>query len=124
MVLEDHSCRFVFLIGGNMAGKGHTRGRASNWFENLESRRLLSAAASTVMQPELILDPAVTSTKPYGYTPAQIEKAYGISTGSSSDGAGQTIAIVDAYSDPDISSDLAAFDSAMGIAAPPSLKIV
>jgi subtilase family serine protease len=107
-----------------MPGERRARGRGSNWFENLENRRLLSAAASTVMQPELVMAPAVSSTTPYGYTPAQIEKAYGISTGASSDGAGQTIAIIDAYNDPDISSDLASFDKQFGLGAPPSLKVV
>ncbi len=39
-------------------------------------------------------------------------------------GAGETIAIVDAYNDPNIVSDLATFDKQFGIAAPPSFKIV
>ena len=47
------------------------------------------------------------------------------SSGSeAANGAGQTIAIVDAYNDPNIVSDLAAFDAAFGIAPPPSFKIV
>jgi len=37
-------------------------------------------------------------------------------------GAGQTIAIIDAYLDPNISSDLARFDSQFGLAAPPSFS--
>jgi hypothetical protein len=106
---------------------GKTRGRRSipsNWIENLENRRLLSANSSIIVQPALDVAPQVTSTTPYGYSPAQIEKAYGISETSSSDGAGQTIAIIDAYSDPNISSDLAAFDAEFGLSAPPSLKVV
>lgn len=63
-----------------------------------------------------------------GYTPAQIRAAYGFSNVSfgstAADGRGQTIAIIDAYNDPNITSDLAAFDSALGISAPPSFKIV
>ena len=44
-----------------------------------------------------------------------------ISFGSvSGNGAGQTIAIIDAYFDPNISSDLAKFDSQYGLPAPPS----
>ena len=38
----------------------------------------------------------------------------------SGNGAGQTIAIIDAYFDPNISSDLKAFDSQYGFTAPPS----
>jgi hypothetical protein len=105
-----------------MAGKVRGR-RVSTWIESLENRQLLSAT-SLVMQPTLTIEPAVTSTEPYGYNVPQIEKAYGISPGTSSDGAGQTIAIIDAYNDPDIASDLTAFDGFMGIAAPPSLKVV
>ena len=36
---------------------------------------------------------------------------------------GQTIAIVDAYNDPNISSDLAAFDKQFGLSAPPSFTV-
>jgi subtilase family serine protease len=64
-------------------------------------------------------------------TPAQVASAYGFnnvsfnSNGSSvkGDGSGQTIAIVVAYHDPNLSSDLAQFDSQFGIAAPPSLSV-
>ena len=61
------------------------------------------------------------------YDPAQIRSAYGFNGVDFGDvaatGAGQTIAIVDAYSDADITSDLASFDSHFGIAAPPSFTI-
>ncbi|MCL5283621.1 MAG: S53 family peptidase [Armatimonadetes bacterium] len=42
---------------------------------------------------------------------------------SEDDGSGQTIAIVDAYSDPSITKDLSAFDSQFGLPAPPSFTI-
>jgi subtilase family serine protease len=56
-------------------------------------------------------------------TPAQIEQAYGFNKISftvdgkttTGNGAGETIAIVDAYSDPDIVSDLETFDKMYGI---------
>ncbi|HEY1598997.1 MAG TPA: fibronectin type III domain-containing protein [Pirellulales bacterium] len=71
-------------------------------------------------------DPSTAT--PSGYTPAQIRAAYGLGNltfGSvTADGTGQTIAIVDAYDDPNIASDLTVFDNTFGIAAPPSLKIV
>ena len=66
--------------------------------------------------------PAVT-TGPEGFTPTQIREAYGFA-GVQEDGAGQTIAIVDAYDDPTISSDLNAFDAAFGLPAPPSFERV
>jgi hypothetical protein len=63
-----------------------------------------------------------------GYSPAQLAQAYGFNQisfgGVKGDGTGQTIAIVDAYDDPNIASDLAAFDSGLGIAAPPSFTKV
>ena len=40
------------------------------------------------------------------------------------DGTGQTIAIVDAYNQPSIASDLASFDSYYGLPAPPSFTVV
>ncbi len=64
-----------------------------------------------------------------GFVPNQIRQAYGIdrisfSGGVTGDGTGQTIAIVDAYDDPNIASDLQHFDQAFGIAAPPSFRRV
>ncbi|MBI3410000.1 MAG: S53 family peptidase [Planctomycetes bacterium] len=55
-------------------------------------------------------------TVPTVYTPAQIQHAYGFDLNSNT-GAGQTIAIVDAYDDPNIASDLAAFSSTFGLPA-------
>jgi subtilase family serine protease len=73
------------------------------------------------------------STTPSGFTPAQIRAAYGVDKivfGSvAGSGAGQTIAIVDAYDDPRfvngsapsfLSSDLARFDQQFGVPDPPS----
>src|SRR3954471_13547775 len=58
-----------------------------------------------------------------GYTPAQIRHAYGfdqISFGAgapAADGTGQTIAIVDAFDDPNIAGDLATFSTQFGLPA-------
>jgi subtilase family serine protease len=54
-----------------------------------------------------------------GYTPAQISHAYGFDQWAL-DGSGQTIAIVDAYDDPNIVSDLKYFDQYFGLPDPPS----
>ncbi len=63
-----------------------------------------------------------------GLTPAQITSAYGLGGltfgGSAATGAGQTIAIVDAFNDPNIAAELAMFDSTYSLPAPPSLTIV
>ncbi len=58
-------------------------------------------------------------SSPYGLTPAQIEGAYGVNSirfgSSAGNGAGQTIAIVDAYDYPTALSDLNAFSSYFGL---------
>src|SRR5580700_9909152 len=67
---------------------------------------------------------------PFGgaMTPTSIRAAYGFSQVSfgatAANGAGETIAIVDAYNQPNIASNLATFDSTYGVAAPPSFKVV
>jgi hypothetical protein len=62
------------------------------------------------------------------FNPAQIRHAYGIDQINfgtvTGDGFGQTIAIVDAYNAPHIQSDLAAFDQAFRLPAPPSFKVI
>jgi hypothetical protein len=68
------------------------------------------------------------SAGPVGYTPAQVRHAYGFDqirfAGKPGDGSGTTIAIVDAYDNPNIASDLAAFDAYFGLQAPPSFTKV
>jgi subtilase family serine protease len=58
----------------------------------------------------------VSNATPSGLSPANIESAYGFST-SATAGAGQTIAIVDAYDDPSAESDLGVFSSQFGLPA-------
>ena len=87
--------------------------------------RLLDAALAHAGSPVRAM---AGSTPSGGYSPAQVAQAYGfnqISFGSvKGDGSGQTIAIIDAYDDPNIAGDLATFDSTLGIPAPPSFKKV
>ncbi len=74
-----------------------------------------------------------STSSPSGLDPSELATAYGINSilfGSiTGDGAGQTIAIVDAYDDPKLvstsapnfgTSDLAEFDKAFGLPDPPS----
>src|SRR5438105_12182597 len=88
--------------------------------EPFESRQLLSASAP-VAHTYLTASSFAASSVVQGYTPAQIRHAYGFDQ-LTGDGSGQTIAIVDAFRDPNLAADLHAFDVAMGIADPPSLK--
>jgi hypothetical protein len=86
-----------------------SRRRTQLHLETLESRTLLS------------------------FTPAQIKQAYGfdkvvLGDGNGNtyagDGGGQTIAIVDAYQNPNIAADLANFDATYGLSDPPSFQEV
>jgi subtilase family serine protease len=62
------------------------------------------------------------STSPTGLSPATIKTAYSFST-SATAGAGKTIAIVDAYGDPNAASDLHAFDVQYGLSDPAFTKV-
>ena len=80
--------------------------------DELEARQMLSNAP--LVQPPLV---QATNPSTYGYTPAQMRHAYGFDQ-LSQDGSGQTIAIVDAYYDPNITADLHAFDQNFGLRDP------
>ena len=104
-------------------------------FEPLEGRVVLSVAAtSAVFQPTFVrvaadlgaaggISPAVSASE---ITPSVMRSAYGVTKALFGtvvgDGTGETIAIVNAYNQPNIQSDLAAFDSKYGLPAPPSFK--
>lgn len=81
--------------------------------EELEPRALPSVAG-----PDFSLVP-MTADATAPYTPAQVRHAYGFDK-LSYDGTGQTIAVVDAYDDRNIASDLKVFDRTFGLADPPS----
>ena len=86
----------------------------------LESRSLLSLA-SLEMHPMFNVGTLVTNANPPSgaYTPAQIETAYGFNkvlfNGTVGNGSNETIAIVDAYNDPNIQADLNKFDTQFGL---------
>jgi subtilase family serine protease len=61
-------------------------------------------------------NPAATST-PAGYGPSDLRSAYGLTSASTSNGAAQTIGIVDAYDDPNAASDLANYRLTYGLPA-------
>jgi len=112
--------------------KPHFEGERGPVIEPLESRQLLSTSvASVVLHSDAVFmhSAATSQSSIQGYTPAQIRTAYNFnqitsSNGAAADGSGQTIAIVDAYNDPNITADLGVFDSQFGLSAPPSFKVV
>lgn len=98
--------------------------------EELEGRQMLSAKALPSLSeavPTFMIKPgttplAVPATQPgtsAPYTPQQVEAAYGVNeisfNGVVGNGAGQTVAIVDAYNDPTIVSDANAFSTEFGL---------
>jgi subtilase family serine protease len=108
--------------------------------EAMEPRLLLSRAvpikhpvrlpsnwhAKPIAVSHLIQADSGGSTTPYGKTPSQIRTAYGVGSinfnGNTGDGTGETIAIIDAYDDPNASSDLDAFDAYFNLPNPPSFQ--
>lgn len=107
--------------------------------EILEDRLVPSNLPATslpiaVPGTELISSPAVTANglpgQPAGFSPQQISQAYGFNQiyfqngAIKGDGSGQTIAIVDAYNQPNIASNLRTFDATYGLPDPPSLQVV
>jgi subtilase family serine protease len=96
-------------------------------FDDLEARTMLSTVGSVPTDP--IAQPAgqfgpYNTPAPTGLSPSQIIAAYGFNkipsfskSYNTTAGAGETIAIVDAFNDPNIASDLAAFSSTYGLPA-------
>lgn len=128
------------MIRAELRRRARRRIRALFRLEELELRCLLSAAPLQAPLP-ISLDgvtatPAIqfsgrggggggqkpTNQAPVGLTPAQVSKAYAFDQ-LSGNGSGQTIAIVDAYNNPNISSDLSKFDQQFGLPAA-SLSVV
>ena len=72
------------------------------------------------MRPHFVVhvDPATSTAQPpsSAYTPAQVRHAYGFDQ-IASQGAGQTIGIVDAYDDANVQNDLTAFSKQFGLPA-------
>jgi subtilase family serine protease len=93
--------------------------RARLHLEPLEDRLVMSslpAIPSVEVTPNMWFPPPPPA--PTGYSPSQIRHAYGFDQ-LPYNGAGQTIAIVDAYDDPYIVSDLQMFDRTFGLSDPP-----
>ncbi|MFJ4711868.1 peptidase S8 [Streptomyces sp. NPDC088785] len=60
---------------------------------------------------------AADASTPSGYGPADLQAAYGLTSAAAAKGAGETIAVVDAYDDPNAAADLAKYRSFYGLPA-------
>ena len=104
-----------------LSHRAERRGHNTLAVENLEHRNLLSTS-TVVASTAIVISPLAKASTPVGYSPAQLRTAYGFTGltfngGKAANGSGETIAIVDAYNDPNIAKDLAAFDTEYGLAA-------
>ena len=108
-----------------------SRRRKQLEMEALESRDVPSATFEPTyvrINPNGGFNP-LGSPGPTGYTPSQVRHAYGFDQINfaggtvAGDGAGTTIAIVDAYDDPRIANDLHQFDVAFGLPDPVFTKV-
>ncbi|MFJ9930846.1 hypothetical protein SAMN04490357_4246 [Streptomyces misionensis] len=63
------------------------------------------------------ISPNATASSPTGYGPSDIQSAYGLASAASSKGSGETVAIVDAYDDPNAAADLNTYRSYYGLPA-------
>jgi subtilase family serine protease len=62
----------------------------------------------------LIVRQGVSPNTPEGYGPADLQAAYNLPTGTQ--GSGQVVAVIDAYDNPNVAADLAAYRSTYGLA--------
>ncbi|MEV3861322.1 peptidase S8 [Streptomyces sp. NPDC050095] len=60
---------------------------------------------------------AADASTPSGYGPSDLQAAYGLTSAAAANGAGETIAIVDAYDDPNAAADLAKYRTYYGLSA-------
>ncbi|MCQ4085210.1 hypothetical protein NGB36_32795, partial [Streptomyces sp. RB6PN25] len=72
------------------------------------------AEARTGIARHLSLAP---NAAPSGYGPSQLQSAYNLASAAASSGSGQTVALVDAYDDPNAESDLGVYRSQFGLPA-------
>ena len=99
------------------SGPSRDNRRVKLVLESLEPRMMLTASTNS---GDLICHSNLNFFAGSGfsiYSPAQIRHAYGFDQ-VSLNGAGQTIAIVDAYDDPTVATDLHKFDQQFSLADP------
>jgi len=128
--------RFIPSSGAR-ARRGSRAPSIRLWLEGLEDRLVPSIdPATSIAMPEIeltnvgVVTPNGGPGQPAGFSPQQIRQAYGFNQitfdngAVSGNGSGQTIAIVDAYNQPNLASDLHTFDVTYGLPDPPSFQVV
>jgi hypothetical protein len=85
--------------------------------------RTVGAVHNPLRKGPLLAHPALSPGTPAGYIPCDIRNAYHLNS-TALNGAGVTIAIIDAFGSPTIASDLQSFDQTFGLPNPPVFNIV
>ena len=98
------------------AGPGRARCLAHRRTDAEATRNRPVPGRMPVAQPNLLGNSGA-------YDPAYLQSAYNLTSASSSAGAGQTVAIVDAYDDPWAASDLSAYRSFFGLSPTTLTKV-
>lgn len=75
------------------------------------------ALERTDVVPHAVRDALAAPAVISGYTPAQLQSAYGLTSAALAKGTGLTVAVVDAYDSPTAESDLAAYRAQFGLPA-------
>jgi subtilase family serine protease len=99
---------------GTLAGSAYDRSNAVRATAGVRQAcprddRIGFARCGTVIRTD------VDATRPSGYGPADLQSAYNLP--SSTDGAGQTVAVVEAYDDPNAEADLGVYRETFGLPA-------
>ncbi len=76
-----------------------------------------TARCHALLRTDAAARPHATTGAPSGYAPADLQSAYALAASSASGGAGATVAIVDAYDDPNAESDLGVYRAQFGLAS-------
>ncbi len=123
-LLAGHTMHIVRMVSAHAPASG----------EAALAGQHAAVGAASAAHPTLMLFRAAgsatpdTTSAPTGLTPAEISHAYGFDqtfvNGVIGNGAGETIAIIDTYNDPNIVGDLHAFDQQFGLPDPPNLTVV
>jgi subtilase family serine protease len=76
-------------------------------------------ASCMAIRADATSQPSASAATPLGYGPAGLQSAYNLVSASAASGAGETVAVVDAYNDPTALSDLCTYRSTFSL---PPLK--
>ena len=115
------------LIAAEQAGSAHATQPAATSADAGSSQACPAVAAAGKESCFALkrdgLTPKAASVSPdaipsgVGFGPSQLQSAYDLTSAAAADGAGRTVALVDAYDDPTAAADLAAYRSAAGLPA-------